>query len=298
MNRRSTPSSSRSPAGRTAAARASVARAYAARASTARGRSVQQDTSRDTSSRRSTSTTRPPAAHQHHPREQKISSSAAARGKQQGSTASALPGRAGSTTSRSRGQRPNLRVVPRGADPKEYVQSTPKRMKVNVLAAGASPASTVTTLSSKSSTSASASPDARSTKSSGARSSGASTTMRKLVMSGDSKKQKMNIFVAELYNPDHLFELFCNKLDPSEDEKEDFINAAFADKLHDVVGSHTMSENKSAYVKLCSELGVYCDSEKVSSEKKIKAALKELVLSYYAQIKWVRIRVIFLHHEK
>ena len=95
----------------------------------------------------------------------------------------------------------------------------------------------------------------------------------------------MNIFVAELYNDNHLYELYCNKSNPSEDEKDDFINAAFPDKLHDVLGCHTPSENKSAYAKLCSDLGVYCDSEKVSSEKKIKAALKELVLSYYAEIK-------------
>lgn len=294
MKRRSAPTSSRSPASRTAAARASVARAYAARTSASRGQPVQQDASRETSSGSGTAAARPAASqstarssasNQKHSRDQKISLSATARGKQRGSNASAPTRSAGTTTSRPRAQRSNLRVVPRGANPREHIQTTPKRMKVNVSAAGASPASTVTTISSRSSASTPASSDSRSTKSSGARSSGVSTTMRKLVMEKNPKNQAMNIFMAELYNEDHLFELYCSKSDPSEDEKDDFINAPFHDKLHDVLGCHTMSENKSAYVKLCSDLGVYCDPEKVASEKKIKAALKELVLEYYAEIK-------------
>lgn len=267
MNRRSAPTSSRSPAGRTAAARASASRAYAARASESRGQPS------ETSSRSATSAPSP------------ATSSSRARGKQRGSNASAPTHSAGTKASRPPGQRPNVRVVPRGVKPKDHIQASPKRMKVNVSAAGASPASTVTTISSRTSASTPASSDTRSTKSSSARSSGVSTTMRKLVMEKNPKKQALNIFMADLYNENHLFALYCNKADPSEDEKDDFINAPFPDRLHDVLGCHTMSENKAAYAKLCSDLGVYCDPEKVASEKKIKAALKELVWEYYAEIK-------------
>ena len=99
------------------------------------------------------------------------------------------------------------------------------------------------------------------------------------------KKQTLNIFFADLYNENHLFELYCRKYNPSGKDKDDFIKAPFPVKLHDVLQGYTPSQNKSAYAKLCSKLGVYCDPEKVASEKKIKAALKELVQSYYAELK-------------
>ena len=74
-------------------------------------------------------------------------------------------------------------------------------------------------------------------------------------------------------------------MNPTEKEKDDFLNAVFPNKLHVVLAYHTPSENKSVYVKLCAELGVYCDSEKVKTDSKIKAAMKELVLPYYEDIK-------------
>jgi hypothetical protein len=106
-------------------------------------------------------------------------------------------------------------------------------------------------------------------------------------MDDKRKKQTLNIFVAKLYSPEHLYELYCNKAKPTDEEKGHFLNAAFPDKLHDVLAFHTPSENKSAYVKLCAELEVFCDPEKVKTESKIKAAIKELVLPYYEKIRSV-----------
>lgn len=191
--------------------------------------------------------------------------------------------------SRSQGkQKSNVRVLPRGGHPKQVdsgVGGTPKRMKVSVPITATSPASTLTTLSLRSSSSSTISSDARTMKSSVARSTGASTTIRNLMMDDKPKKQELNIFVAQLYNDDHLFELYCNKSNPTDDEKDDFIKASFSDRLHDVLACHTPSENKSAYVKLCSELNVYCDSEKVATNGKIKAAIKELIVPYYEQMR-------------
>ena len=208
---------------------------------------------------------------------------------QQQSTALALPRGTDNMTSRSRGQqRPNLRVLPRSVTPKPLspgAEGTPKRMKVNIPTVGDSPAPTLTTLSLRSSALMAVSSESRYTKSSGARSTGASTTIRKLVMDDKSKKQTLNIFVADLYNENHLFELYCSKNNPSKEDKDDFLKAPFPAKLHDVLQGHTPSENKCAYAKLCSKLGVYCDADKVTTNKKIKVNLKDLVLSHYEELK-------------
>ena len=88
-----------------------------------------------------------------------------------------------------------------------------------------------------------------------------------------------------MYSTEHLYELYCDRATPTDEEKDDFLNAAFPDQLHDVLAHHTPSENKSAYVKLCAELEVYCDPEKVKTESKIKSAIKELVLPYYEKMR-------------
>ena len=104
-------------------------------------------------------------------------------------------------------------------------------------------------------------------------------------MDDKSNKQVLNIFGVDLYNENHLFELYCSKNNPSDEDKDDFMKAPFSAKLHDVLQGHTPSENKCAYAKLCSELGVYCDPKKMTSGKRIQVNLKELVQSHYAKLK-------------
>lgn len=289
MKRRPKTNSSRPSASRTTAARASSARAYAARARTKATPVAEEADSSLTSRRSSPSSSKVSRGRQKQASEKSNSSNASPRRRTNSRSAasSAVSSRKQPATSSGK-PRSNVRVLPRGVHPKELgsgVGSTPKRMKVSVPNSGTSPASTLTTLSLKSSSSTSVSSTARSSKSSTARSTGASTTFRKLDMDDKGKNQTLNIFVAKLYSDDHLFELYCNKANPTEEEKDDFLNASFPNKLHDVLAYHKPSENKSAYVKLCAELGVYCDTDKVKTESKIKAAIKELVVPYYEEIK-------------
>ena len=180
-----------------------------------------------------------------------------------------------------------MRVPPRGMKPKSISagdEASSKRMKVNIPTVVDSPASTLTMLSSTSSALMVVSSEFQSTKSGGTRSTGASTVIHKLVMDDKPQKQPLNIFMADLYNPGHLLESFCNKKNPSNEERVDFMKAPFSAQLDDVLQGHTPSENKSAYAKLCSELGEYCDPKKVATARKIQVNLKDLVILQYEEL--------------
>ena len=163
-------------------------------------------------------------------------------------------------------------------------EASSKRMKVNLPSVVDSPASTLTTFSLSSSASTAMSPGLQSTNSGGATSTGASTVVRKLDLMDEPQKQPLNIFVADLYDPNHLLELFCNKNNPSDEERVDFTEASFSAQLEDVLQAHTPSENKCANAKLCSELGKYCDPKKLMTKGKTQASLKDLVLSQYEKL--------------
>ena len=287
MKRRPGTSPSRSSASRTGADRASTARAKAAHARTNRAFAVEEGHSRGVSRQSSPSPSKSLRGRRKQASEKPTPATASSSGPIK--SHSAYSSGVVPTTSRDPGkQRSNVRVLPRGVHPNDLnsgVESTPKRMKVSVRNTGTSPASTLTTVSLKSSSSTSMSSKSRSMKSSGARSTTASTAIRKLALDQQDENRNLNIFVAKLYSDDDLFDLYCNKANPSIEEKDDFVNAAFKHKLHDVLSFHTPSENKSAYVKLCAELDVYCDAEKVKTESKTKAAIKELVLPYYEQLR-------------
>ena len=271
MNRRSASSSPRSPEARTAAARSSAARAYVARTKTVRASSDKQKKLDRNSNHSGAATARSSSNLQ---KNQLIASP----------IARAVNDKASRTR---KPQHPNMRVLPRGMTPKSISagdEASSKRMKVNIPSVVDSPASTLTTLSSTSSALTAVSSDFQSTNSGGARSTGASTVVRKLVMDDKPQKQPLNIFMADLYNPGHLLELFCNKNNPSNEERVDFMEAPFSAQLDDVLQGHTPSENKCAYAKLCSELGEYCDPKKVTTKGRIQANLKDLVTSHYEKL--------------
>ena len=120
-------------------------------------------------------------------------------------------------------------------------EASSKRMKVNLPSVVDSPESTLTTLSSSSSASTAMLPELQSMNSGGEPSTGPSTVVRKLDLMDEPQKQPLNIFMADLYDPNHLLKLFCNKNNPSKEERVDFIEAPFSAQLDDVLQAHTPS---------------------------------------------------------
>ena len=271
MNRRSASSLPRSPEARTAAACSSAARAYVARTKTVRASSDKQRKSDKNSNHSGGAKARSSSNLQ----ENQLIALPIAR---------VVNDKASRTPKQ---QHPKMGVLLRGMTPKSIRaedEASSKRMKVNLPSVVDSPASTLTTLSSTSSASTAVSSELQSKNSGGARSTGASTVVRKLVIDDEPQKQPLNIFMANLYNPGHLLELFCIKNNPSDEERVDFMAAPFSAILDDVLQAITPSENKCAYAKLCSELGEYCDPKKVTTKGRIQANLKDLVISHYEKL--------------